>query len=84
MIKIKANVLNVTEEDREFLSKDGVSKIKRHITHVLMVAPDGSEVFKIRTFNPIDPKNFPVAQKPWETPAVIKYEFNNGVSEVMV
>lgn len=79
---VKVKVINVSFEEREFLSKDGTSKIKRKVLNFTATDPEGGWV-KVTSFDP----SFAVP-KPgdsFQLPPVKKYEFFDGmIQNVMV
>lgn len=81
MLKFKGKVLKVKEEDLELLSKDGVTKVKRHRVMMSMLVDDG--VMSIKSYDPTF--TIPKAGEMFETPEVRKYEnFDGLVAEVML
>lgn len=85
-MKIKGKVLNVSEEKRQLVGKDG-TKREALIKHVLMLSPKddgkGTEVVNIRAYD----SDFPLPEmgKDWISPDIKKYEnFDGNVANVLL
>lgn len=81
MLTFKGKVLNLKEDDRELLQKDGVTKVTRHIVKLSMMTKDGMIVLSA-----FDPKfEVPKIGQDWETPEIRRYEnFDSFVGNVLV
>ncbi len=79
-IKLKAKKVN--SEDREFLGKDGVSKVKRRVVNISAIDKEG-DFIKITSFDPTWP--VPKDGEDFELPPVKRYEcFDGMVQNIMV
>lgn len=78
----KIKVQKVVSDDREMLSKDGVTKVTRKIVNILFVDPDGDPV-KVTCF---DPKfKLPSVGELWQLPPVKRLEcFDGLIQQVMI
>lgn len=79
-LKLKAR--SVSDEVRDFLGKDGTTKVKRRVVHIAASDKDGDWI-KITSFDP----SWPVPSKgeEFELPAVKRYECFDGILQnVMV
>lgn len=78
--KVKIN--KVSEDLREMLSKDGVTKVKRRIVNILFADSEG-DVCKVTAFDPAF--TLPKKGDLWELPPVKRLEcFDGLIQNIMV
>lgn len=79
---LKVKVKKVNEEVREFLGKDGVSKVKRRVVNIASVDKDG-DFIKFTSFDPS--WAVPKEGEEWQVPPVRRYEcFDGMVQNIML
>lgn len=80
--KLKLKVKKVNEETREFLAKDGTSKVSRRVVNIALVDDEGDFV-KCTSFDPTWP--IPKEGDMWSLPPVRRLEcFDGMVQNVML
>lgn len=78
----KVKVKKVSQEKRQFLNKDGVTKVERTVVNIAFVDDDGDFV-KVTSFDPS--WGVPKEGQDWTLPPVKKLEcFDGMVQNVMV
>lgn len=84
LIKVgqKIKVKKVNREEREFLGKDGVTKVRRVVVNISFVDGDG-DFAKVTAFDPSWP--LPVEGSDWTLPPVKRLEcFDGMIQNIMV
>lgn len=80
--KLMLKVKRVTSESRQFLGKDGVSKVQRQVVNIAGVDADDDPIV-ITAFDPSFP--LPKEGETWLVPAVKKFEcFDGFVQKLLV
>lgn len=80
--KLTLKVKRVTSESRQFLGKDGVSKVQRQVVNIVGSDAD-DDPFVITAFDPAFP--LPKEGETWLVPAVKKFEcFDGFVQKLLV
>lgn len=79
---LKFKVKKASSEVREFLNKDGVTKVKRTVVNIALIDDDGDFV-KVTSFDPS--WTVPKEGQEWTLPPVKKLEcFDGMIQNVMV
>lgn len=80
--KLMLKVKRVTSESRQFLGKDGVTKVQRQVVNIVGVDSD-DDPFVITAFDPSFP--LPKEGETWLVPSVKKFEcFDGFVQKLLV
>lgn len=79
---LKIKVKKIASENREFLGKDGTTKVKRLVVNIASVDKDG-DFIKLTSFDPTWP--LPKEGEEWVVPPVRRFEcFDGMIQSIMV